>query len=226
MGSVSVENYLKAIFEIEEEHGRATTTALAERLAVASPSVTEMIKRLAGETPPLVKYRRHHGVTLSDEGRRQALRVLRRHRLLETFLMRVLDYSWDEVHEEAEQLEHHISERFEARVAALLDHPAHDPHGSPIPAADGAMATVASMSLRDLAVGRSARVVRIRDDSPDLLRYLATLGIEPEETIEVEERSPFEGPLHVLVGTGRGRRRRVIGLNAADRVLVTREDAT
>lgn len=224
MASESVENYLKAIFELEEEHGRAATSALAERLSIASPSVSEMIKRLSREEPALVDHQPHHGVVLTDEGRARALKVIRSHRLLETFLVRILGFTWDEVHEEAERLEHHISERMEDRIAERLGHPQFDPHGSPIPTKDGRLPASHDISLTELELGRPARVVRIHHDQKDLLRYLTTLGIEPSRVVEVVSRSPFDGPVRILVGEGADRVEQVIGPGVADMVYVAKSD--
>ena len=129
----ATEDYLKAIYAISVDGASASTNALAERLKIAPASVTGMLKRLAEASPPHVDYRKHHGVTLTPEGERAALKIIRRHRLLETYLHEMLGFSWDEVHEEACLLEHVISERFESRIDELLGHPTHDPHGDPIP---------------------------------------------------------------------------------------------
>ena len=137
MLSEAVENYLKAIYEIEQDSGRVTTNALAERMVVKPASVTGMIKKLAEGKPRLVDYERHRGVSLTPAGRRIALEVIRHHRLIELYLQQSLGYAWDEVHDEAEKLEHVISEEFEDRIAEMLGDPEFDPHGDPIPAKNG-----------------------------------------------------------------------------------------
>ena len=147
-GSESVDDYLKAIFALAGAEGRRVgSTALAERLKVAPASITNMLQKLAAAPSPLVEYERHHGVLLSPAGRRRALEVLRHHRLIETFLYELLDYPIEEVHAEAERLEHFISERFEERIAAKLGHPRFDPHGHCIPAMDGKMPRQKSVAL-------------------------------------------------------------------------------
>ncbi|MCA9425524.1 MAG: metal-dependent transcriptional regulator [Candidatus Omnitrophica bacterium] len=218
--SESVENYLKAIYEIEEETGRVNTSSLAELLSVSAPSVTAMVKRLSQEDPPLVNHESHQGVTLTQHGRERALEIIRHHRLLETFLCTVLDYSWDEVHEEAERLEHYISEKLEDRIAKHLGYPKYDPHGAPIPTKDGQIPEIQYLPLSALESGQSAVVLRVKHDRPDLLRYLASLGIQPNETVTVTEKAPFDGPVHVRVGTQVDQPPQAIGPGVADLVLV------
>ena len=196
----AIEDYLKAIYQLNQEEpeaGSVTGQRIAERLGVASPSVTNMIKRLSDLG--LVQYERYHGVELSDAGERIALEVVRHHRLLERYLVEALGYGWDEVHEEAERLEHHISEALEARMAAVLGDPTVDPHGDPIPRLDGSMADVVEMPLITLAPGEPARVQRVSDRDPQRLRYLEELGIRPGVTIQVLEAFPFDGPLRLDV---------------------------
>jgi DtxR family Mn-dependent transcriptional regulator len=196
----AIEDYLKAIYQLnleEPEAGSVTGQRIAERLGVASPSVTNMIKRLSDLG--LVQYERYRGVELSDAGERIALEVVRHHRLLERYLVEALGYGWDEVHDEAERLEHHISEALEARMAAVLGDPTVDPHGDPIPRLDGSMADVVEMPLITLTPGEPARVQRVSDRDPQRLRYLEELGIRPGVTIQVLEALPFDGPLRLDV---------------------------
>lgn len=214
----SVDNYLKAIYELEEANTPVATTALAGRLAIASPSVTAMIQRLSAHTPPLVKYTRHRGVTLTDRGRRRALEVIRHHRLIETFLHRVLKFDWDEVHEEAERLEHYISERLEDRIAEYLGHPEYDPHGAPIPAKDGTLPRARFVPLDGLDVGQSGRVVRINRGPEGMEAYLRALGIRPGAKITLETRAPFDGPVGVQVGARRATL--ALGRNVAELVVI------
>ena len=200
MLSEAVENYLKTVYELEQAGRRVSTNALAERLGVKPGSVTGMIKKLAEERPRLLNYERHHGVSLTPAGRKIALEVIRHHRLIELYLQHALGYSWDEVDAEAERLEHVISEEFEDRIAAMLGQPEYDPHGDPIPAKDGTLRERVTPILSELQAGQAARVARVRDDDPALLRYLADIGIVPDATLLIAERGPFGGPLHVRVG--------------------------
>lgn len=200
IASESVENYLKAIYELGDGARRVATTALAEKLHVASPSVTAMLKRLSQQEPALVDYAAHRGATLTEEGRQRALKVIRHHRLIETFLYEVLGYTWDEVHEEAERLEHYISERFEERLARFLNYPEFDPHGSPIPGKDGSVPTNTAVPLPQLPPGTVARVVRVIHERQDTRDYLAGLGFIPEAQVQVTEIAPHEGPVYVRIG--------------------------
>src|SRR5277367_2120714 len=188
--SESVDNYLKAILALGgPEENKVTSNALARRLDVAPASVTNMLQKLAAGSPPLVEYERHRGVQLSSAGKQRALEVVRHHRLIETFLYEVLDYPIDEVHDEAERLEHFISERFEERIAAKLGHPKIDPHGHCIPAMDGRMPKQNSIGLTDVT-GRGTFVVEsISDHDADTLKLLKTCGIAPGIRLRVRERS-------------------------------------
>ncbi|MBI2432815.1 MAG: metal-dependent transcriptional regulator [Candidatus Hydrogenedentes bacterium] len=216
-----MENYLKAVYELEEFQERAaTTTALAEKLNVASPSVTAMLKRLSQQEPALVNYTSHRGVTLTEVGRLRALKVIRYHRLIETFLYEVLGYTWDEVHEEAERLEHYISERFEDRLARFLGYPDFDPHGSPIPREDGSVPVSNTLPLHKLEVGRPARVVRVVHERQEVRDYVASLGIVPDATVQVTEVSPFEGPVYVRIGAREGEAVHGLGVNVAGKIEV------
>ncbi len=220
MPTESVENYLKAIYEIEEECERVTTSKLAERLEVASPSVTAMLKRLHKQKRPFVEHTPHRGVVLTDEGQRRALAVIRRHRLLETFMCQVLGYTWDEVHEEAERLQHHISERLERRIAEYLGHPGTDPHGDPIPDTEGIIAENAHVPLSEADVGCLVRVSRVRDEQAEVLRYLTSLGIEPGVMITLAGKAPFDGPYMVRVGDDPNAETYGIGPGVAEMVMV------
>ena len=197
--SESIVDYLKAIFEIAGEDRRASTASIAKKLAVAPASVTGMLRKLADQAPPWVSYEKHRGAVLTDRGRLRALEVIRHHRLLELFLHNSLGYKWDEVHDEAEKLEHAISETFEDRIAAQLGDPEVDPHGHPIPRKDGTMPQRVDVRLVDLDPGASGVVSRVSDRDGELLRYLASLGIRPGVQIEFVERQPFEGPLMVRI---------------------------
>jgi DtxR family Mn-dependent transcriptional regulator len=198
--SESQEDYLKQIFLLGGDGDRVSTQALARRLQVKPASVTEMIGRLA--QLGLVEHARYHGVQLTDAGRRVALEMLRHHRLLETFLVEALGYKWDQVHEEAERLEHVISERFEERIAEVMGHPTHDPHGDPIPAPDLSLPSGDfSVPLHDLPVGFRGRLVRVGSQDPDNLNLLRRLGLAPGCTVEVV--SDNERGIRVQVGADR-----------------------
>lgn len=197
MATEAVDDYLKAIYELAGEQGRATTAALATKLEVAPASVTGMLRKLAEQSPPWVEYEKHHGARLAGRGRERALEIIRHHRLIESFLHESLGYRWDEVHDEAEKLEHAISETFEERIAEQLGDPEVDPHGHPIPRKDGTIPARREVCLLDLEVGVRAVVSRVSDRDPAMLRYLAELGVRPGVVIELIERSPFDGPLMI-----------------------------
>lgn len=195
----AIEDYAKAIYALEQRHGDAVSTnALAERLRVTSGSASAMVKRLDGLG--LVTHVPYRGVRLTEPGRRVALDVLRRHRLLERFLSDELDVPWDRVHAEAEVLEHVLSEELAERIAAKLNHPTHDPHGDPIPTLEGYIGDVQTRALADLGPGEGGVLTRVSDSSPELLRYLAERGIEIGMNVEVRGHEPFEGPLTVALG--------------------------
>ncbi len=191
----SIQDYLKAIYELTRQGEPASTTALAARLGVEPASVTGMVQKLAAARPPLVDYRKHHGVRLTAAGRRAALEVIRHHRLLEAWLVKTLGYSWDEVHSEAERLEHVISEDFEERVAAALGYPLRDPHGEPIPSSDLIMPSDESVPLQTLTDGQKAVVRRVDAQDHGLLRHLEELHLIPGARVEVLEISPYD---HVM----------------------------
>jgi DtxR family Mn-dependent transcriptional regulator len=210
------EDYLKAIYELAEDSGRVSTSALAERLGHKPGSVTGMLQKLAEEKPRLINYERHRGVSLMPAGAQIALEVIRHHRLIELYLAEALGYEWDKVDAEAEKLEHVISEEFEDKISAMLGDPTFDPHGDPIPAKDGSIVALSRLTLSEVEAGQTARVARVRDDDPALLRYLAELGIVPEATITVAARAPFDGPMHVTVG----KQKHALGKNVTDKVFV------
>ncbi len=203
MRSDTVEDYLKNIYELQEKYGRAKTSALSQRLGITPGSVTEMLKRLARQTPCLVRYQSHQGVTLTKIGARQALTVIRRHRLLETFLHEVLGFAWDEVHAEAEQLEHCLSERLTEAIAAHLKHPACDPHGDPIPTIDGKIQILAGRPLNELPAGQPLEITRVRLQDDEALRYLADSGIRIGGIVKIVEQSPLDGQISLQIRHGR-----------------------
>lgn len=195
--SQAVEDYLKTIYTLESEGEGASTSSIAESMDVSSASATNMIKRLS--KMGLVDYRSYRGATLTNAGRKIALEIIRHHRLLELYLLEVLGYSWDEVHDEAEKLEHHISEQFEDKIAELLDNPTHDPHGDPIPTKEGVMPKMDAESLTEAEIGQSYIVSRVRDQDPELLRYLEKIGLLPGVKVEVKKKEPFNGPITILI---------------------------
>jgi DtxR family Mn-dependent transcriptional regulator len=199
----SIEDYLRAIYQLERQTGQAVaTSSLADRLGVSSASVTGMVKRLA--EAGLVTHEPYAGVTVTDAGRRVALDVIRHHRLIETFLARTLGLEWDEVHAEAHRLEHHISEVLEARMDEVLGHPERDPHGSAIPPKDGEFREPSYESLADVAPGARVVIREVDDDDPERLRYMARLGLRPDVTLVVRDVAPYSGPITVDVDPAHG----------------------
>ena len=192
--STSIEDYLKAIWLIAKD-ASASTNALAEQLNVAAPSVSSMLGKL--QDLGFVEHEPYHGVRLTPSGSRRALRLLRGHRLIETFLLEHLGYTWAEVHEEAERLEHAVSERFTERLADLLGHPTHDPHGDPIPGPAGDFPNTPNTPLAELEVGQILEVSRLMTQAPDVLTYIAQLGIHPGQRIQVRKTEPIGGLIHV-----------------------------
>lgn len=212
----STQDYLKSIYELTEKGESASTNALAAKLKISAPSVTGMIQKLASLKPPLVEYQKHQGVTLTPAGKRAALEVIRHHRLIEVWLVQTLGYSWDEVHEEAERLEHVISEDFERRIAAAMGHPLRDPHGELIPTADLKMPLEESTPLSALRPHQKGTVQCIKAAGAELLRYLESLGLILGAKIEVKDYSPFDHNLTVKVG----RELTVLGLNVTSKIFV------
>jgi DtxR family Mn-dependent transcriptional regulator len=197
--SSAIEDYAKAIYALEHRGGDAVTTnALAERLGVTAASASGMVKRL-GELG-LVEHEPYHGVSLTDEGRRVALEVMRHHRLLELYLVKSLGVPWDRVHKEAEVLEHVLSEELEELIAAKLGDPTVDPHGDPIPTRELTIEERDTRSLQSLEAGARGRFTRISDSDPEMLRFLAERGIAPGDDFEVLDKQPFDGPLFVRFG--------------------------
>jgi DtxR family Mn-dependent transcriptional regulator len=197
--STAVENYAKAIFTLQASGEPVRTTDLADRLEVRPASVSTMLTRL--EHAGLVAREPYHGVRLTDDGERVALAVIRRHRLLELFLAEALELPWDVVHIEAERLEHHVSPRVEAAIAAHLGNPTHDPHGDPIPTAALELAVDSGgVSLAEVPDGASAELLQVSDRDPAMLRYLADRGILPGAALHVVAREPFGGPIRIRAG--------------------------
>lgn len=194
----AVEDYLKAIYTLQQCGERVSTNALCMQLGGLKPgSVSGMLRRL--EELRLIQHALYQGALLTPAGERAALNLIRNHRLLETFLVEALGYSWDEVHAEAEALEHHISPRLAARIAAYLGHPTLDPHGDPIPQPDGSLPSCSDQRLSDAPLARPLVLVRVLDQAAARLRYLALLGLTPGTSLTVEARAPFDGPLQLCV---------------------------
>ena len=213
--SPPMEDYLKTIYMLRERSGAASTTAIAAALAVTPASVTGMIKKLA--EMKLVRHAPYQGVELTRSGEKIALEIVRHHRLLELFLIEALGYTWDEVHAEADALEHVISEEFEERMAARLRYPTVDPHGDPIPAKDGTLTTRKERALLSLHEGESAQITHITDTNSEMLRYAASLGLAPTTRLTLLEAEPFGGSLRVKIGKAE----KSIGREMAAQIFVT-----
>lgn len=214
--SRSTQDYLKRIYALTKDGSQASTNDLARELNIKPASVTGMIQKLAAEKPALVEYQKHQGVTLTSAGRRAALEVIRHHRLIETWLVQTLGYSWDEVHEEAERLEHFISEDFERRIAAALGNPTRDPHGELIPTEDLKMPIDPSTPLSSLRAGQSGVVTCVKAADTGLLRHLESLGLVLNAEVEVKDYSAFDHNLTVKIG----KKTSVLGLNITNKIFI------
>jgi DtxR family Mn-dependent transcriptional regulator len=212
--SSSVGDYLKAIWEVGGS-GAASTKDIADRLSISSASVSNMFVRL--REMGLAEYERYQGASLTETGREEALRLVRRHRLIETFLLEHLDYSWQEVHEEAERLEHAVSDAFTERLAQFLGHPAHDPHGDPIPAADGTLEPDDSFPLAAAAIGRCVRIFRVEHEDAPTLAFLEESGLVPGRLLTVREVRALDG---VVTVEGEGGESHVLGESLARSIFV------
>jgi len=212
------QNYLKEIYSLELDHGQVSTSMLADRFGFSPATVTGMLKKLSHNG--WVAYEPYQGVTLTDDGRKIALEVIRHHRLLETYLARALDIPWDRLHEEAEKLEHVLSDYLEARIDERLGYPTSDPHGSPIPALDGSISDAGRTRLANLAAGTQAEVVEVYDRDPELLSRLEELGLYPGTRIEVEAVEPLDGLLTIKVGGNPV----IVGQTTASHVFVKQLD--
>ncbi len=213
MLSQAVEDYLKTIYKLQHD-GAVSTTDIARSLDVSSASVTNMIKRLA--QMKMVEYQSYKGVRLTEAGEKIALEIIRHHRLLETYLKEMLGYSWAEMHEEAERLEHHISEAFEEKIDALLGYPTHDPHGHPIPTADLQITQTATIPLPHAETGQTVVIHHVSDGDAELLQYLEEIGLLPQNTVEIVAKAPFNGPLTLRVKE----HEQIVGHEVASNVFV------
>jgi len=212
----ALEDYLKTIYVLEQEHSPVTTSAIAEARKVMPASVTSMIKRL--DSLGMVDYRKHRGVLLTDKGKSIALEVIRHHRLLELYLAEALGFGWDEVHEEADRLEHVVSGKMAERIAEALGNPEFDPHGDPIPTRHGKMAESPARPLAAVEIGESCRVTRVPSDyDQELLRHIGSLGLTPGAEVTVVDKALFDDPITLLVDGVKQR----IGATVAAAVLVT-----
>jgi len=216
--TASVEDYLKAIYNLSPEGRPASTSDIAHRLELSAPSVSGMVKRLSEQG--LLEHVPYKGVQLTDEGRRAALRMIRRHRVIETYLVARLGYTWDTVHEEAERLEHAVSDALIERMANALGNPGADPHGEPIPTADGLIEELSSTPLPEIAVNETVEVQRVTAGDPARLRYLASLGLTPGTRVTVIEHQPFQGPITLRIDD----RIQVLGHELALSILCSHRD--
>jgi DtxR family Mn-dependent transcriptional regulator len=217
----SVEDYLKAIYELARHDGATGTGQIAERLAVAPASVSGMLRKLVDREPPLVQHLKHGAVSLTRDGRQAALRTVRRHRLIEQFLKEVLGYRWDEVHPDAERLEHVMSPMFEERLARFLREPRFDPHGDPIPDADLNVPPSRARPLNRLAPGKTAVVARVPSETADTLRYLEEIGLTPGASFRLIESQPVDATLRIEVIPRK--KQVVIGSSLGEQILVEEE---
>jgi len=214
----SVEDYLKAIYRLSPSGRPASTSEIAHLLELSAPSVSGMVKRLSEQG--LLEHVPYKGVQLTTEGRRAALRMVRRHRLIESYLVDFLGYSWDTVHAEAERLEHAVSDTLVERMAAALGNPSFDPHGDPIPTPDGSIAELDCIPLSDIPVGRTVELRQVDESQPERLRYIASLGLRPGAIVTVTDRQPFGGPLTVESNG----KRLIIGRELGQVLLCAREN--
>ncbi len=213
----SVEDYLKAVYSLTERGEAASTNSLAAALDVQPASVTGMVKRLAESG--YVEHARYRGVRLTQMGTREALRIIRRHRILETYLNVQLGYSWDDVHAEAERLEHAASEELIDRMAAALEYPSHDPHGAPIPTRTGEIEPSDFATLDQVGPGATVQIKAVQDEDPERLRYMQALGLIPGTRLTVVDQGDSDGPLTVAVADAKGTE--VIGSDLAGKIFVT-----
>ncbi len=213
----SVEDYLKAIYQLSFEGRPVSTSEIANLLALSAPSVTGMVKRLSEHG--LLEHIPYRGVQLTAPGRRAALRMVRRHRLIEAYLVEFLGYSWDTVHEEAERLEHAVSDTMIDRMAGALGNPSVDPHGDPIPTAEGYIHELACIALSDVPVGETVEISRVHESQPERLRYIASLGLKPGVHVTVVNRQPIDDLVTIAVGSDK----QVIGPELGHALLCSHE---
>jgi len=217
MPSEQIENYLKNIYKIQSNEGKVTTSSLSKNLNISPASVSEMIKKLAEEGT--LMHTPYKGVELTPEGKKLALRIIRKHRLWEMFLVEVLKFTWDEIDEEAEKFEHIMSDKMEDKIDEALGHPVIDPHGDPIPTKNGAVKKVASIILSDAPEGSTVRVLRVSDTHSDCLQFISSVGISLNKKITVKQRFAFDGSLSIKLG----KKEQFISKHVADAIYVELE---
>jgi DtxR family Mn-dependent transcriptional regulator len=213
-----ISDCLKVIYSMQERGQKVSTSAVSERLGVSDATVTMLFKDFA--VAGWVEHVPYRGVRLTTLGERKAIEVIRHHRLLELYLARALGYSWDKVHDEADKLEHVISEEFEDKLDALLGYPTVDPHGDPIPSKEGIVPLREGCSLLQLPDGQSAHIVRVNDQNAEKLRYLGQLGLYPDAQVQVVERAPFSGPLRIRVGEAPDQVEHILSAELAEHIIV------
>lgn len=216
--SVAMREYLAEIYRLQEDEPTVSTTSLAERLDVSAPAVPRMLKRL--KSAGYVKHIPYQGVELTEHGRQEALRELRRHRILEVFLVDVMDFTWDETHEHADQLGQGLNDILTERMAEMTGHPTRCPHGEPIPDPEGKLPDVDDICIINLGVGHKGLVSRVRTHDPERLKYFASLGLVPGAAFSIVGRAPFNGPMRLRVG----RDEVVLGVELTKSLWVTPED--
>ncbi|HLZ60531.1 MAG TPA: metal-dependent transcriptional regulator [Ktedonosporobacter sp.] len=216
--SPRISDCLKVIYSMQERGQKVSTSAVGKRLGIGDATVTMLFKDFA--VAGWVEHVPYRGVRLTELGERKAIEVIRHHRLLELYLAQELGFSWDKVHDEADKLEHVISEEFEDKLDELLGYPTVDPHGDPIPSKEGVIPVREGCSLSQLQNGQQARVVRVNDQNADKLRYLGQLGLYPDAYVEVVERAPFSGPLRILVGEAPQQVEHMLGAELAEHIVV------
>lgn len=219
--SHNIQDYLKWIYEFTLDGSRASTNQLANALGISAASVTNMIQKLSKTQPAYVTYEKHKGVKLTDAGQHAALKIIRRHRLIEHYLVEKLGYRWDEVHAEAEILEHAMSPLLEKRIDAALDHPKFDPHGDPIPDINLKVPHIEQIPLSALEIGKTGCVMRVPNEDPQVLRYLGKFGFKPGSNIKLLARTPYDQTMQVkIIETGE---KAVIGLTLGNKIKIAPE---
>ena len=219
--SHNIQDYLKRIYEFTLCGGRASTSQLAQALGISAASVTNMLQKLSKTRPPYVSYEKHQGVKLTEFGQQTALKIIRRHRLIEIYLVEKLGYTWDEVHAEAEILEHAMSPLLEQRIDAALDHPKFDPHGDPIPDINLEIPEIEQASLSSLEIGSKGRVLRVPNEDPQVLRYLGKFGIRPGAHIKLISRTPYDQTMRIrIIETGE---EAVVGPNLGNNISMAKD---
>lgn len=213
--SVAMREYLAEIYRLQEDEPTVSTTSLAERLNVSAPAVPRMLKRL--KSAGYVKHIPYQGVELTERGRQEALKELRRHRILEVFLVEIMGFTWDEAHEHADDLSKGLNEALTERMAEMTGHPTRCPHGEPIPDADGELPAIKDICIMNLNVGHAGQVSRVRTHELDKLRYFASLGLVPGAEFEIVGRAPFNGPMRLRMG----REEVVLGVELTEALWVT-----